>query len=49
VDFDFNVIDNLLIGYFEFVRQWKKKEYNGTVHQLLVDFEKAYDLARRIS
>jgi hypothetical protein len=25
----------------------KKWEYNGTVHQLLIDFKKAYDLVRR--
>jgi hypothetical protein len=25
----------------------KKWEYNGTLHQLLIDFEKAYDSVRR--
>jgi hypothetical protein len=25
----------------------EKKEYDGTVHQLLMDFKKAYDTVRR--
>jgi hypothetical protein len=25
----------------------KKREYNGTIHQLFIDFEKAYDSVRR--
>jgi hypothetical protein len=32
---------------FAFVRRWKKWEYNETVHQLFIDFEKAYHSARR--
>jgi hypothetical protein len=27
--------------------QWKKLECNGTVHQLFIDFKKAYDSVRR--
>jgi hypothetical protein len=27
--------------------QEKKWEYNGTVHQLFIDFKKAYDLVKR--
>jgi hypothetical protein len=30
-----------------FVRHWKKVEYNETVHQLFIDFKKAYDSVRR--
>jgi len=30
------------------VRYWRKKwGYNGTVHQLLIDFEKAYNLGEK--
>jgi hypothetical protein len=32
---------------FAFVRCWKKWEYNEIVHQLLIDFEKAYNSVRR--
>jgi hypothetical protein len=36
--------DLLLITYSAFVRDWRKKlEINGTVHQLFMDSEKAYD------
>jgi hypothetical protein len=41
---DFDVIDQLRNIYFVFVRKF---EYNGTVHQLLTDFEKTYDRVRR--
>jgi hypothetical protein len=42
----FDVTD--LIRFSAFVRYWKKKwEYNETVHQLFMDFKKAYDSARR--
>jgi hypothetical protein len=44
---DFGVTDQLLIRFSAFVRYWKKGEYNETVHQLLVDFKKAYDSVRR--
>jgi hypothetical protein len=44
----FDVTDQLLIRSFAFVRYWRKKwEYNETVHQLYVDFKKAYDSVRR--
>jgi hypothetical protein len=32
---------------FAFVRYWGKWEYNEKVHQLFVDFKKAYDSVRR--
>jgi hypothetical protein len=48
ISMDFAIIDQLLIRYSAFVRYWRKKcKYNGTVHELLLDFEKAYDSVRR--
>jgi hypothetical protein len=44
----FNVTDQLLIRYFAFVRYCRKWEYGETVHQLFIDFKKAYDSARRL-
>jgi hypothetical protein len=39
-----DVTDQLPIRSFAFVRYWRKKwEYNKAVHQLFVDFKKAYD------
>jgi hypothetical protein len=39
----FDVIDQQLIRYSAFVRYWRKKwGYNETVHQLFIDFKKAY-------
>jgi hypothetical protein len=44
----FEITDQLMIRSFAFVRYWRKKwEYNGTVHQLFIDFKKAYDSVRR--
>jgi hypothetical protein len=40
---DFDVIDQRNIGFFISGRHWRKWEYNGTVHQLFIDFKKAYD------
>jgi hypothetical protein len=43
-----DVTDQLLIRSFAFVRHRRTKwEYNGTVHQLFIDFKKAHDSARR--
>jgi hypothetical protein len=40
----FDVTGQLLIRFSAFVRYWRKKwEYNETVHQLFIDFKKAYD------
>jgi hypothetical protein len=44
---DFEVTDQLLIRYSAFVRHYKKWEYNGRVHQLLIDFENASDSEAR--
>jgi hypothetical protein len=44
---DFDIIDELLTRYSEFVRYRGKWEYNGTVHQLFIDFKKVYYSVRR--
>jgi hypothetical protein len=45
---DIDVTNQQLIRFFAFVRYWKKNwEYNETVHQLFIDFKKAYDSLRR--
>jgi len=37
----------ILIIYSAFVKYWRKKwEYNEAVHQLFIDFKKAYDSVR---
>jgi hypothetical protein len=46
----FDVIDQLLIRLFAFVRYWRKnwsKMYNETLHQLFIDFNRTYDSIRR--
>jgi hypothetical protein len=47
ISVDFDVTDQLPIGFSAFVRYWKKWEYNETVHQLFINFKKAYDSVRR--
>jgi hypothetical protein len=46
----FNVTDHLLIRFFAFIGYWRKKsEYSETVHQLFIDFKKAYySVGRRV-
>ena len=45
---DFDATGQLLIMYYEFVKYLRKKwEYNKAVHQLFIDFKKAYDSVRR--
>ena len=45
---DSDATGRLLIIYFAFVKYLKKKwEYNEAVHQLSIDFKKAYDSVRR--
>jgi hypothetical protein len=46
INVDFNVTDQLHIRDSAFVKYWKKWEYNETVHQLFIDFKKAYDSVR---
>jgi hypothetical protein len=43
----FDVTDQLLIRISALVRYLKKWEDNETVHQLFIDFKKAYDSVRR--
>jgi hypothetical protein len=40
---DFEAVDQGLIKFSLSGRNWKKWEYNYTVHQLFIDFMKAYD------
>ena len=45
---DFDATGQLLILYAAFVKYLRKKwEYNEAVHQLFIDFKKAYDSVRR--
>jgi hypothetical protein len=45
---NFDITDQLLIRFSAFVGYWKRKwEYNETVHQLCIDFKKAYVSVRR--
>jgi hypothetical protein len=47
-DAGFVVIRQRLVRFSISVRFWIKKwEYNGTVHQLFIDFQKACDSLRR--
>ena len=44
----FDETDRLLIIYSAFAKYLRKKwEYNEEVHQLFIDFKKAYDSVRR--
>jgi hypothetical protein len=43
----FDVTDQLLIRFSAFIRYWRKNESTMTVHQLFIDFKKAYDSVRR--
>jgi hypothetical protein len=47
ISVDFDVTDQLLISFLHSSDTGKKWEYNGVVHQLFVDFKKAYDSERR--
>jgi hypothetical protein len=42
----FDVMDQLLITYSVFSNNDEKWECNGTVYQLFIDSENAYDLGR---
>jgi hypothetical protein len=43
----FDVIDQQLIRYSAFFDIGKKWEYNGTLYQLYIEFEKAYGSVKR--
>jgi hypothetical protein len=48
INVDSDAIGQLLIIYSEFVKYLRKKmEHNEAVHQLFIDFKKAYDSIRR--
>ena len=48
INVDSDATGRLLIMYFAFVKYWRKKlEYNEAVHQLFIDFKKAYDSVMR--
>jgi hypothetical protein len=42
----FHATDQLLIRFSAFVRNGRKMEYTKTVHQLFIDFKKAYNSVR---
>jgi hypothetical protein len=43
IDVDSDAIGQLLIIYSVFVKYLKKREHNEAVHQLFIDFKKAYE------
>jgi hypothetical protein len=43
----FDITDRLLNAYLHLSDTGEKSEYNETVHQLFVDFRKAYNSVRR--
>jgi hypothetical protein len=48
ISVDFDVTGQLLITYSAFIKYLKKKwEYDEALHQLFIDFKKAYDSVRR--
>jgi len=48
INVDFDAADQLLIIYSAFVKYLRKKwEYSEAVHQLFIEFKKAYDSVRR--
>jgi hypothetical protein len=46
ISVDFDVTHQLQISFSAFVSYWRKNG-NKTVHQLFIDFKKAYDSMRR--
>jgi hypothetical protein len=44
---DFDVTAQLLICFFAFLKYWGEWEYNERVHQLFIDFKKAYNSVSR--
>ena len=48
INVDFDITGQPLIIYSAFARYFRKKwEYNEEVHQLFIDFKKAYDSVKR--
>jgi hypothetical protein len=49
INVDFDATVRLLFTYSAFIKYFRKKwEYNDAVHQLFMDFIKAYDSVRRM-
>jgi hypothetical protein len=44
---DFDATGELLIIYSAFIKYLRKIEWTEAVHQLFIDFKKAYELVRR--
>jgi hypothetical protein len=45
---DFDATGQILIIYSAFIKYLRRKlEYSETVHQIFIDFKKAYDSVRR--
>jgi hypothetical protein len=40
---DFDIMEQVLIMYSAFVRYYRKLKYNGTVHELFIDFKKTFE------
>jgi len=48
ISVDFDATHQLLVIYPTFIKYLRKKwKYNAALHQLFIDFKKAYDLVRR--
>jgi hypothetical protein len=47
INVDFSIIDQQFRIFYIWQILEKKWEYNGTVHQLFIDFKKAYESVRR--
>jgi hypothetical protein len=46
ISLGFDVTDQLLNSFFVFVKYWRKLGYHETVHQISINFKKAYDSVR---
>jgi hypothetical protein len=47
ISVDFDATGQLLIVLYAFVTYWKKWGRNKALHQLFIEFQKAYDSVRR--
>jgi hypothetical protein len=47
INVDFNATGQLLITYSAFLKYVRKMDYKEAVHNLFIDFKKAYDSVRR--
>jgi hypothetical protein len=44
---EFDITDCMLLKMFAFIRHWRKMWHSNTVHQLFINFKKAYDSVTR--